>query len=282
VLATLSDCRVEIVIVDEGSTDDTSHIATSVYGSLGNVKVRRMDVNRGKGAAVRVGLAVATGAKVIVCDADMAISPTHVPAMLDALDRAPIAIGTRARDRAIRYGNPVRTLAGSLFNRVARRVIGSDIRDTQCGFKGFRLGAGRLIANCGHVPGFAYDVEVLYLAARLGLAVEQVPVTWVDVKGSSVRVGRDSWSMLRDIRSLGREPHECLTVRTAANVDLVTLHDAAMASRQGGLVAALDVDALIALPRGAALAGATIAGAVQGNLALVALDQLAGRALVAV
>lgn len=282
VLTTLGDLRVEVVIVDDGSTDDTSRAAAAAYGSMENVQIRRTEENRGKGSAVRVGLGLASGAKVVVCDADMAISPTHLPAMLAALDRAPIAIGTRSRGRAIRYRSPLRTVAGAMFNRVARRTIGSDVRDTQCGFKGFRLGAGRLIANCGLIPGFAYDVEVLFLATRLGLAIEQVPVTWDDVEGSSVRVGRDSWRMLRDIRALRRRPYECLAVRAAAEVDLDTVHDAAVASRQGGLVAALDEDALITLPRGAALAGATIAGAVQGNLAVVALDQLVGRDLVAV
>lgn len=282
VLSSLADLNIEVIIIDDGSTDDTSRVAASIYGRFDHVKIRRSEENRGKGAAVRLGLGVASGAKVVVCDADMAISPTHLPAMIAALDRAPIAIGTRSHKRAIRYRSPLRTVAGSLFNRVARHTIGSNVRDTQCGFKGFRLGAGRLIANFGLVSGFAYDVEVLFLAHRLGLRVEEVPVTWDDVKGSSVHIGRDSWRMLRDIRALRTRPYECLAVRTDVAVDLGTLHDAAVASRQSGLVAALLDDALIALPRGAALAGATIAGAVQGDLAVVALDQLVGRDLVAV
>lgn len=146
--------------------------------------------------------------------------------------------------------------------------------------QGFQLGAGRLLANCGLVRGFAYDVEILYLAARLQLPVTSVPVTWDDVAGSSVRVVHDSRRMLRDIRSLRSTAYECLTVRAARDVDVDQVRAAALASRQGGLVVALGHDALIALPRDGALAGSTIAGAVHGSLAAVPVSEFADRELV--
>jgi dolichyl-phosphate beta-glucosyltransferase len=280
VLASLAGTKIEIVIVDDGSTDETSKVAIATYASRPDVRIRRLETNRGKGAAVRVGLALATGDKVVVCDTDMAISPKHLPAMMEALDRAPVAIGSRADHGAIRYRSRVRTVTGSVFNAVVRRTIDSNVRDTQCGFKGFQLGAGRLLANCGLVQGFAYDVEVLYLATQLGLAVEPVPVTWDDVAGSSVRIVHDSRRMLHDIRSLRATTYECLAVRANRDVDLDKVRDAAVASRQGSLVAALGDDALVALPREGALAGTTIASAVSGSLAAVPIAMFAHRELV--
>jgi hypothetical protein len=134
----------------------------------------------------------------------MAIDPVHLPALRDALRRAPIAVGSRAVNGRVDYGSALRTAAGRAFNRTVRTLGAVDLHDTQCGFKGFRRGAATLLALLQTTAGYAFDVELLWLAGRLGLAIEPVPVTWLDVPGSSVSVARDSVRMLVDVATSRR------------------------------------------------------------------------------
>jgi len=197
----------ELVIVDDGSTDDTLAIARGLATQFPVARVVALPRNEGKGAAVRRGLLTARGTKVVFADADMAIDPTLLPSMLDALDRAHVAVGSRAVRGHVDYGTRLRTGAGRAFNLAVRGLGGVRLADTQCGFKGFRLGAARLLAQLLTTPGYAFDVELLWLADRLDLDVEVVPVTWLDVPGSSVRVARDSLEMLRDVLAARRRAH---------------------------------------------------------------------------
>jgi glycosyltransferase involved in cell wall biosynthesis len=281
VLDDLGPDSLEVVIVDDGSTDRTGEIAATIYGDLPHVRVVRHETNRGKGDAVRLGLAIAAGRLAVVCDADMAISPRHLPEMIATLELCPVAFGARATDGPIRYRSRMRTVAGSAFNVAVRRVSHSSLRDTQCGFKGFQLGAGRLLAHLGLVAGFAYDVEIIQLAREAGLPIATVPVTWDDVAGSSVRVVHDSWRMLRDIWSASHTTHECLVVRAPADTDLDAARVAARAARVVGAVAAIGADTLVVLPRDAALAGVTIAAAIGGEVGSAASATFARRRLVA-
>ncbi|MHB1969455.1 MAG: glycosyltransferase, partial [Acidimicrobiales bacterium] len=194
--------RVEVVVVDDGSTDATGEAAARVYGSLPHLRVIALPENRGKGAALRLGLRVARGPLVVTADADMAIDPRHIPEVMTALERADLAPGSRTGDGRITYDAPWRTLAGAAFSRLVHHYVRTPLRDTQCGFKGYRLGAGRLLALLAHVQGFAIDVELFHLAGVLGLSVEPVPVTWSDVPGSSVHPGRVALDVLRDVRGL--------------------------------------------------------------------------------
>ena len=276
------DC-LEVIVVDDGSSDGTGTLAARAYGALPHFLAVRQEVNLGKGAAVRLGFSLAEGKRVAVLDADMAILPLHLPALLFGLEQAPIAAGSRAIDGAIHYDSALRTWSGAAFNALVRRRTGTELRDTQCGFKGFTLGAARLLGALGLVNGFAYDVEVLFLAERLGLGVVAIPVTWDDVKGSSVRLVRDSRRMWRDINSLRHNNYDCPVVRTAAHPDLDLIGTSARAARQSGLVVAHnDRDAIVVLPRNGALAGIDIAQAIGGLLSVATLSDLAGRQLTAV
>lgn len=197
------DC-IEVLFVDDGSTDSTRATATSLAASLPCARVVAQPRNAGKGAAVRRGFLEATGDLVAFCDADMAIDPAHLPALVAALSRAPIAVGSRAVAGHVDYGSAMRTHAGRGFNRLVRTIGGVHLADTQCGFKGFRRPVAVLLAQLQTDAGYAFDVELLWLAARLGLDVEEVPVTWLDVTGSSVRVVRDSVTMLLDVAAARR------------------------------------------------------------------------------
>jgi glycosyltransferase involved in cell wall biosynthesis len=283
VLEQLGVDDVEVIIVDDGSSDDTGRRAAEIYGVLPHCLVVRQEENRGKGAAVRLGLAIATGQKVAACDADMSISPAHLPALFHALDGAEVAVGSRTVDGGIHYTSPLRTVAGNMFNHLVRRRVGTTIRDTQCGFKAFRTPAARLLASLSLVDGFAFDVEMLYLAGKLGFEVQEVPVTWDDVEGSSVRVLRDSRRMLRDIRGLRVNVYECPVVRVAADVEPARVAELARAARITKPVLAIDeLNALVVLPRDGALAGLDLAAELNGTLGVGGVEDFLGRRLVAV
>jgi glycosyltransferase involved in cell wall biosynthesis len=283
ILKKLGSTSFEVIVVDDGSSDDTGRIAADIYGEVAQHYVVRQEMNRGKGAAVRLGISAAKGELVIVCDADMAIDPTEIPTMMFALQETPIAAGSRAVQGTIHYESRLRTTSGAAFNRLVRRYVSTTLRDTQCGFKGFQLGAARLLAAFGLVDGFAYDVEMLYLAQRLGLRVATVPVTWNDVPGSSVRVLADSRKMLHDIRALRSNQYECPSVTLGSDVDLAELRVVAREARQSGLVVALGTeDVIVALPRDASLAGVEIANRFKGKFALATPEMFANRQLRAI
>ena len=196
----------ELLVVDDGSTDGTVSIARELIAAYPHARLLPLPRNRGKGAAVRAGLLDARGDAVAFCDADMAIDPAHLPALCAALDRAPVAVGSRAVHGRVEYGSRLRTDAGRVFNLAVRALGRVGLDDTQCGFKGFRRGAAVLLALLQTTDGYAFDVEVLWLAGALGLAVEAVPVTWLDVPGSSVQVVPDSIRMLLDVAAARRRP----------------------------------------------------------------------------
>lgn len=270
--------RVELLIVDDGSTDDTGVVATDLTKDLPNARVLRVEVNAGKGSALRTGFAVADGAVVVAMDADLAIDPRHLPALLASLESHDVVIGSRADGHRIRYDSIARTAAGWFFNVLVRRWTGLVVRDTQCGFKGYRTGVGRTLANLGFIDGFAFDPEWLYLAEQLGLRVTSIPVTWDDVAGSSVRVGRDSFKMLRDIRDIAGTTYQTVGVTVPRESDVEALRTACVLARvHGAAIGRGRHDDLVVLPRDAAPGALGIARTCNGTMSVVHLRDLRGR-----
>ncbi len=273
----------EFVIVDDGSTDDTAREALAVYGDLPHHLVVQQPSNRGKGAAVRLGVAVARGERVLAVDADMAIDPRHYPTMLNELERADLVAGSRAHDGHIRYESRTRTVAGRVFNRLVRHYTGVTLVDTQCGAKAFRRGPARLLGLLGVVDGYAYDAEFFLLARQLGLTVLAHPVTWEDVRGSTVHLRSAPLSMIADLRALPRTKHVNPVVVVAADVSLDALGHAARAARVQGLVLARGPeDALIVFARDGAIAATSIAATLGGVLRTTDVAGLIGRSIEAV
>ena len=191
----------KVIYVDDGSRDSTAEVAASLAARLPHGRVLIQSENRGKGAAVRMGVAAADTPRLVFTDADMAIDPRQVPALLAALDHAPMAVGSRAVNGHIDYGSPLRTLAGRTFNQLVRALSDVELRDTQCGFKALSSPHAKILFHLTGIDGFAFDVEVLSRTRMLGWPVVEVPVSWSDVGGSHVRLARDSAEMLRDLAS---------------------------------------------------------------------------------
>jgi dolichyl-phosphate beta-glucosyltransferase len=273
----------EVIIVDDGSSDDTMRIARELYADLPHALFVQQPENHGKGAAVRLGIAVAQGQHLICADADMSIHPRHFPDMVAALAHSQLVPGSRVDHGHIDYDSRLRTWAGKVFNRLARHYSGSELRDTQCGCKGFQLGPARVLGLLGMIDGFAFDAEMFYLATQLGLSVKALTVTWDDVRGSSVRMGRDTLSMIRDLHALPRTRYVNPVVELLADVTLEDVDRAARQTRVRGLVVARgEHNALLVLPRDGSLGGLGIAEALHGSLRTAGLQELRQRRFEAV
>jgi dolichyl-phosphate beta-glucosyltransferase len=174
--------RFEVIVVDDGSRDDTAQVATEALAPLGaSGRLVRLAPNRGKGAAVRAGVRAARGERVLVSDADLSTPIEELESLERALaGGADIAIGSRALDRRrVERRQPIlREWCGRLFNLVVQLVVLPGIQDSQCGFKLFRREVVEAIFAKAHIDGFGFDVEILAIARRLGYRIEEVPVRW--------------------------------------------------------------------------------------------------------
>ncbi len=192
--------RTEVVVVDDGSTDRTAAVAEKLLAALPHHRVVRLPVNQGKGAAVRAGIATARSPYTAFMDADMAIDPLAIPLLLDGLERNDVVVGSRALpDSMVETTYAVRTLISRLFNELVTSGTGLGLKDTQCGFKAFRTPVARLLFHLVRIDRFAFDVEVLARARRLGLSIGEVPVHWKHVEGSTVHPLHDSVTMVSDV-----------------------------------------------------------------------------------
>lgn len=198
----------EVLVVDDGSRDDTARIVEGFGGEL--VRLIRQPANRGKGAAVRRGMLEAAGTFRIFSDADSSTPVTETARLLERLALFDVVIGSRALDiSSIREHQPwYREVMGKLFNLLVQAVALPGIRDTQCGFKGFRAVAAEAIFSRAVIDGFSFDVEALFLARRLGFTIEEIPVEWYNDERSTLDPLSDSIAMLRElmkIRALHRD-----------------------------------------------------------------------------
>jgi dolichyl-phosphate beta-glucosyltransferase len=195
---------VEVLVVDDGSTDDTVAVARSLLAGRPGARVLERP-HRGKGAAVAAGMAVATGDRVVFMDADLATDLAALAPVVAALDHADVVLGSRRAPGAVTSGfTPVGALAHRTFSLLARVVTRVPVRDFQCGFKAFHAEAARSIFPLVTEPGYAFDVEVLVVAHRLGLRIEEVPVRWESVAGSHVRHLDDAVTMVRQLWGIAR------------------------------------------------------------------------------
>lgn len=204
----------EVLVVDDGSEDGTAAVISQYP-----VRLLRLYPNRGKGAAVREGMLHAYGRYRVFTDADLSTPIEEIDALLRELEQGvDICIGSRELDpgRLLRPQPQYRRWMGRLFRRLVQWIVFFDlpqlweIEDTQCGFKGFRAEVAEALFRHARVEGFGFDVEVLYLAARAGYRIVQIPVRWRNDPRSRVRLLRDPWRMLIEIAHIRRMHRMCL------------------------------------------------------------------------
>jgi dolichyl-phosphate beta-glucosyltransferase len=191
----------EVLVVDDGSGDRTVEVARETGRRLGlALEVHPLPRNRGKGYAVRTGALLARAPRVLVTDADLS-TPIEEWEKLDAAGAA-VAIGSRALDESlVKQRQPLyRVAMGKLFNKLVQWLAVPGIRDTQCGFKLFRREAAQAVFSRAEVDRFAYDVEALLLARKLGLGIAEVPVLWFNSPDSRVSLwggAQAYWDLFR-------------------------------------------------------------------------------------
>jgi dolichyl-phosphate beta-glucosyltransferase len=193
---------VEAIVVDDGSTDRTAETVGSFDGLPERLRLIELPANRGKGAAVRAGMLAARGERALMTDADMSTPLGDIVSLAEALDSGyDLAIGSRALpDSRILVHQPlIREQMGKGFNVLLRLATRIPWRDTQCGFKLFRLETTRRLFEAQRVEGFAFDAEICIRAWRLGLRLAEIPVSWSNDPATHVRLGRSSLRMALDI-----------------------------------------------------------------------------------
>lgn len=197
----------ELIVVNDGSTDATAAIARERLKDA-RIETRLLEnfPNRGKGAAVRSGLLAARKPIGLFFDADLSTPLEETPKLIEPIanGEVDIAFGSRALDRGlIGIHQPWRReQAGRAFNLLVRLATGLPFWDTQCGFKAFRLEVCRPILEAARLDGFAFDVELLYLAQHDRLRIREIPVRWNHAEGSKVQFFKDSLRMLREVITL--------------------------------------------------------------------------------
>lgn len=180
----------EIVVVDDGSADATAALVRERTAGHPKLRLEGYAGNRGKGYAIRYGVQRAHGDAILFSDADLSTPIDELDKLLPLLRTgADIVIGTRAHPESdVRVRQPFyRDRAGKLFNALVRLLLLPALNDTQCGFKIFRRETVLPIVRELYVDRFAFDVEILYLAAQRGLRIAEVPVIWINSPDSRVR-----------------------------------------------------------------------------------------------
>lgn len=181
----------ELIIVDDGSTDETASVVKKH-----KVKLISYLPNRGKGYAIRTGVSATTGEMVLFMDADLSTPLTEIPKIIKVLGNNDIVIGSRGKSDAPFY----RQIASFIFDQIKFIMVGlRRFKDTQCGFKIFKGDVARRLFAKGQIDRYMFDAEILYMAERSGLTIVELPISWADVPGSHVRFWEGLINMFRDL-----------------------------------------------------------------------------------
>jgi glycosyltransferase involved in cell wall biosynthesis len=193
--------EVEILVVDDGSTDGTAAVAETFKSKFSALRVLSNGVNRGKGYSVRHGMLEARGRIVLFTDADLSAPIEEADKLFAAMETYDVAIGSRALDRGLIsvHQSKFREFAGIIFNTIVRLCLRLPFVDTQCGFKAFRREPCRIIFEQQRIERFGFDPELLYLARRHGLRAVEIPVRWGHSPATKVSMLRDSLQMFLDV-----------------------------------------------------------------------------------
>ena len=192
----------EILVVNDGSTDDTAQIVREYGKSHPQVLLVENPGNRGKGFSVRNGMLHARGDICLFTDADLSSPMSEAQKLFDAIESgADVAIGSRWLDTALQTEpQPLyRQIFGRIFNLALRMILGLHFADTQCGFKAFRRDAAQRLFPLQRIERWGFDPEILFLARRAGLRIEEIPVLWAHSEGTRLHPFRDGMRMFGEV-----------------------------------------------------------------------------------
>ena len=201
----------EVIVVDDGSSDQTAELARDSFKDAGNLRTSVISYksNLGKGRAVRLGLLAARSDVALFSDADLSTPITEAPKLVEPIvnGQFDVTLGSRALDRRLIgvHQSWRREQGGRIFNLAVRLATGLPFWDTQCGFKAFRMSICRPLVEAATVDRFGFDVELLYLAFRAGLNLKEIPVRWDHNEGSKISLASDSLKMLGEVGLIRRQ-----------------------------------------------------------------------------
>ena len=195
----------EVIVVENGSTDHTYDVAQEFATQHVNLRVIRTD-QRGKGLAIQRGVREAKGDYIFMCDADLSMPIDEISKFLPPqLKDVDIAIGSREAPGSVRYDEPIyRHFTGRVFNTMIRWLVLPGLQDTQCGFKCIRAAVAHEIFPYQTLTGWAFDVELLYIARHHGYNLTEIPIDWYFNDDSKIDVLRDSLRMFLDLLLIRR------------------------------------------------------------------------------
>jgi dolichyl-phosphate beta-glucosyltransferase len=197
--------KAEIIVADDGSSDSTAEISRKALRDWPEAEVISLPENRGKGAAVREGVLKAKAELVLFTDADLSTPIEELEKFLPLAHQGfAVVIGSRAlpESKVLKRQSWLREHMGKTFNLLVRLLLIKGIKDTQCGFKLFRKEAAKEIFSQLKTEGFAFDVEALMIARKLGYRIAQVPVVWINCPDSRVHMIKSSLKMLTEMFKL--------------------------------------------------------------------------------
>jgi len=192
----------EVIVVNDGSRDDTAQIVRQRSERHSNLKLLENPGNRGKGYSVRHGMLRAQGEILLFSDADLSSPIAEADKLFLAIQSgADVAIGSRwlKTELQIQRQPLHRQLFGRIFNLVLRLLLGLQFKDTQCGFKAFTQKAARCLFPLQRIERWGFDPELLYLAERFHFTIEEVPVQWSHREGTRIHPLRDGIRMFGDV-----------------------------------------------------------------------------------
>jgi dolichyl-phosphate beta-glucosyltransferase len=200
----------KVLVVDDGSKDSTLSICRKFAQKHPWMQIISYTRNKGKGHAVRVGILHSSADFFLICDADLATPIDELDGFWQYIDEgADIVIASRPikGSHLVKRQPLYREMAGRAFNHVIRMMAVHDIADTQCGFKLFRGSVAKKIFSKCEIDGWSFDIEVLYIAQKLGFCIKEAAVHWYHRSGSKIQFLRDGIRMLRDVNRIRKLHH---------------------------------------------------------------------------